>query len=77
MNLRFILTVVAVTCRWTSVTAQDNIVQQLLEQTNFLLFNSSQIIEDTKSFLPSYDFIIVGSGSGGEWIGQKRKLKWR
>lgn len=47
------------------VQPQDNFMQYFMEQTNFLFFNSSQIIEDTMKFLPAYDFIIIGSGSGG------------
>lgn len=45
--------------------AQENLLQYFIEQTNFLMFNSSSIIEDTVNFLPSYDFIVIGSGSGG------------
>jgi hypothetical protein len=42
--------------------AQDqNAFQYLIEQTNYLIYNSSSIIEDTTSFFPSYDFIIVVS----------------
>lgn len=47
------------------IRAQDNFLQYMIEQTNFLLYNSSNIIEDTVRFLPWYDFIIIGSGSGG------------
>lgn len=65
MELRFLLFVIAMG-HCPLVKAQNGLMQFLMEQTNFLIFNSSQIIEDTTTFLPSYDFIIVGSGSGGE-----------
>lgn len=51
---------------------QNNPFQVLLEQTNFLLYNSSSIIEDTNTFYSSYDFIIIGSGSGGEYENESR-----
>lgn len=65
MQLSYIsvLTVLAVQFRLTKT--QDNFVQYFVEQANFLIFNSTYIIEDTIDFLPSYDFIIIGSGSGG------------
>jgi hypothetical protein len=37
----------------------QNPLQLLIENTNYLIYNSSSIIEDTTSFFPSYDFIIV------------------
>ena len=40
---------------------QQNPFQYLIEQTNYLIYNSSSIIEDTTAFFPSYDFIIVVS----------------
>lgn len=49
------------------VQPQNNLVQLLMEQTNFLLYNATNIIEDTVDFLPSYDFIVIGSGSGGSY----------
>lgn len=49
------------------VQPQNSLVQLLMEQTNFLLYNATNIIEDTVDFLPSYDFIVIGSGSGGSY----------
>lgn len=64
MEPGFLLTLVSLVLHLRSANTQD-FMQFLMEQTNFLLYNSSYIIEDTVNFLPSYDFIIVGSGSGG------------
>lgn len=63
MKLGFIIFTLIV--QWRQVRAQDNFMQYLMEQTNFLIYNSSYIIDDTINYLPSYDFIIIGSGSGG------------
>lgn len=65
MDPSFFLTVVSLILHLRSAESQDSFMQFLMEQTNFLLYNSSYIIDDTVTFLPSYDFIIVGSGSGG------------
>lgn len=65
MEPGFFLTLISLVLHLRSAKTQDNFMQFLMEQTNFLLYNSSYIIEDTVNFLPSYDFIIVGSGSGG------------
>jgi hypothetical protein len=66
MDFSFFLTLFSLFSHLKSVKPQENLLQFLMEQTNFLLYNSSYIIEDTVQFLPSYDFIIIGSGSGGE-----------
>lgn len=63
MKLGFIIFTLIV--QWRQVRAQENFMQYLMEQTNFLIYNSSYIIDDTINYLPSYDFIIIGSGSGG------------
>lgn len=44
-----------------ALSQDQNALQYLIEQTNYLIYNSSSIIEDTTSFFPSYDFIIVVS----------------
>lgn len=44
---------------------QNNLFLDIIERTNTILFHLNETIEDTQKFLPSYDFIIVGSGSGG------------
>lgn len=64
MELTRILTIFIINILRTT-KAQDGLLENLFQQTNFLLFNSSNVVEDTATFLPSYDFIIVGSGSGG------------
>lgn len=65
MKLRYVLIVFALNLQLKLLRAQDNLLQFLVQQTNFLVFNSTYIIDDTVKFLPSYDFIIIGSGSGG------------
>lgn len=44
-----------------ALSQDQNALQYLIEQTNYLIYNSSSIIEDTTTFFPSYDFIIVVS----------------
>lgn len=65
MELRFALLAFLLNSQPKIARTQDNLLQYLIEQTNFLVYNSSSIIEDTTNYLPSYDFIIIGSGSGG------------
>lgn len=65
MELRVFLFAFLLNIQLNIARTQENFLQRLIEQTNFLMFNSSSIIEDTASFLPSYDFIVIGSGSGG------------
>lgn len=65
MKLRYVFIVFALNLQLKLLRAQDNLLQYLVQQTNFLVFNSTYIIDDTVKFLPSYDFIIIGSGSGG------------
>lgn len=65
MQLSYISLILALNIKWRTAWAQENIMQYFMEQANFLIFNSSYIIEDTVDFLPSYDFIVIGSGSGG------------
>lgn len=65
MQLRYFIVIFALQLHL--VQPQNNLVQLLMEQTNFLLYNATNIIEDTVDFLPSYDFIVIGSGSGGSY----------
>lgn len=65
MELTGIIIIFVVNVQFRIAKAQEGLLQNFIEQTNFLLFNSSYVIDDTENFLPSYDFIIVGSGSGG------------
>lgn len=65
MQLSYISVLTVLVFHLRLTRTQDNIVQYFVEQANFLIFNSTYIIEDTIDFLPSYDFIIIGSGSGG------------
>lgn len=46
---------------------QSNLFLDIFERTNTILFHLNETIEDVNDFLPSYDFIIVGSGSGGNF----------
>lgn len=58
----FLLLIIIVTTT-TTFTNGQSIIQSLFEQTNNLYFNES--IRDTTDYLPEYDFIVIGSGSGG------------
>ena len=56
-----------------ALSQDQNALQYLIEQTNYLIYNSSSIIEDTTSFFPSYDFIVViKSFSYTRWYLQDR-----
>ncbi|XP_058058946.1 glucose dehydrogenase [FAD, quinone]-like [Anopheles bellator] len=43
----------------------DDIFQMLFDQTSALFGNASDRIPDTVAFRKEYDFIVIGSGSGG------------
>lgn len=45
------------------IQTRETILEQMMESINSGLVNSP--IKDTKEFLPSYDFIVIGAGSGG------------
>lgn len=51
---------------------QSNLFLDIFERTNTILFHLNETIEDVNDFLPSYDFIIVGSGSGGNFDFESR-----
>lgn len=64
MNIRFLAVIfIHLIVQAVNVNSEQNPFQYLIEQTNYLIYNSSSIIEDTTSFFPSYDFIIVVSCS--------------
>lgn len=46
-----------------TVVARETLLEQMIDSVNSGIVNSP--IEDTKVFLPAYDFIIIGAGSGG------------
>ena len=45
--------------------APESIIQKIVEHTNTYFYNFNRTIKDTYNFLPVYDFIVIGSGSGG------------
>lgn len=46
-----------------SSNARESLLEQIIDSANSGIVNSP--IKDTKTFLPKYDFIVIGAGSGG------------
>lgn len=61
MSISLIKIAVTLTLWLCCVSAQNLLLSMLYEQTN--RYNES--IPDVEQFLSSYDFIVIGSGSGG------------
>lgn len=61
MSISLIKIAVTLTLWLCCVSAQNLLLSMLYEQTNH--YNES--IPDVEQFLSSYDFIVIGSGSGG------------
>jgi hypothetical protein len=59
MSIRLVIVLLVIQLR--NAYGQQNAFQYLIEQMNYLIYNSSSIIEDTTAFFPSYDFIVVVS----------------